>query len=114
MTMFLGKTGSSSWSDALTSGSQQARGGPSGLTIKFPSKSFMHTTKEEMRAGFLWFIGAGIFSVLLSVALYMADEGLSNSTRERDLANALFDMRTAQTSLPTGSMDERLNAASPR
>jgi len=73
----------------------------------------MHTTKEDIRAGFLWFIGAGIFSVLISVALYLTDEGLSNSTRERDLGNALFDMRSAQTSLPTGAMDERLNAASP-
>ena len=62
----------------------------------------------ETRGAVGWFIGAGLFAVLLSFALYTTDESLAHSTRERDLALNLRELRTAQSSYaPSTAVDIR-------
>ena len=67
----------------------------------------MHTTEAEIKAGYRWFFGAGVFAIILACGLYCADQRLSESKREEVLGNTLYDLRTAQSSLGTGSIDER-------
>jgi hypothetical protein len=66
-----------------------------------------HNPVEE-RAGMRWLLGAGLAALILSAGLFLADEALSNSPRERNLGATLKGLRTAQTSLSTLPTDERL------
>ena len=69
----------------------------------------MNLDQTEIRNGYYWFFGAGLFAVALSIALFTVDETLSNSDSEKKLGEAIYDMRSAQTSFGTGSVDERLS-----
>lgn len=44
----------------------------------------------------MWFVGAFIFGVTLTTALYCIDEYKSNSTRSQDHNEMLIELRTAQ------------------
>lgn len=70
----------------------------------------MKLDADEIKSGYMWFVGAGIFAVMLSIALFSIDEMLSNSDSEKKLGAAIYELRSAQTSLPTGSFDERMKA----
>ena len=61
----------------------------------------------EAKSAVRWFFGAGLFAILLVIALYAIDNRLSNSTRERDLGNTLKQLRGAQAALPGRVTDER-------
>jgi hypothetical protein len=64
-------------------------------------------SKEIEQGARGWFIGAGLFAIVLSYALYTVDETLSHSKREQVLGATLKELRTAQASLPTGNTDTR-------
>jgi len=68
----------------------------------------MNIDPIEMKNGYTWFFGAGLFAVLLSIGLFFTDEMLENSSKERDLGQTLFELRSAQSSFTSGSVDERL------
>lgn len=71
-------------------------------------ESAMKVDKEEAARGSRWFMVAGSIAVAFAAALFMVDEGLSNSPRERVLGQTLEELRTAQASLPPArSLDER-------
>lgn len=61
----------------------------------------------EAKSAFRWLFGAGTVAVLLVIALYLVDNRLTNSPRERDLGNTLRTLRGAQASLPGRVNDER-------
>jgi len=71
-------------------------------------EDFMDLREEELRDGWQWLIGGGIFALALSLFIYFADRGLSQSTREQDLARTLQDLRSAQFQLGSGEVDSRL------
>ena len=55
----------------------------------------MNLDQTEIRNGYYWFFGAGLFAVALSIALFTVDETLSNSDSEKKLGEAIYDMRSA-------------------
>lgn len=70
-------------------------------------------TPQIARDATRWFYIAGIIALGFAYALFRVDEGLTHSTRERDLANTLKELRTAQRSIPTGETDTRLSSVLP-
>lgn len=54
-----------------------------------------------------WIFRAGAAAILLCIFLFMSDEYLSNSPREKELGRTLFELRSAQTSLSSGVTDTR-------
>jgi len=68
----------------------------------------MDLNSQEQKSGVRWFFGAGLVAVCLSLFLYNVDNILTFSDKEERLAETLYDLRSAQTGLPTGSVDDRL------
>lgn len=77
------------------------------LTMSHSHSSDQGFSKDIEQGARGWFIGAGIFTLLLAFALYTVDERLSHSKREQILGATLKELRTAQNSLPTGNTDTR-------
>lgn len=73
----------------------------------------MNFNETEARGARRWFWGAGAAAVLLSLWLWNVDNRLTNSPRERVLTETLYDLRSAQTSLPTANVDHRLTVELP-
>jgi hypothetical protein len=74
----------------------------------------MEINAQEARNGTKWFYGAGLVALLLSYALFSADEMLSHSPREKILGETLKELRTAQSSLGSPKLvDPRLDNAQP-
>ena len=71
----------------------------------------MRLNKEEEKQGIIWFFIAAPVAILLTFALYTVDETLTHSKAEADMASSLKELRGAQSSLSTGSVDPRLVAA---
>jgi hypothetical protein len=68
------------------------------------SESQIHS-KEAVR----WFFGMGAVAIIITSALLLVDGKLTRSTKERRLADTLFEMRSAQSSIPQRSgSDSRL------
>ncbi|MBX7137367.1 MAG: hypothetical protein K1X83_05235 [Oligoflexia bacterium] len=67
----------------------------------------MELDPNELKAGMKWLWGAGLAAVLLSVALFCADEALTNSKRDQILGQTLNELRTAQTSIVSDTTDPR-------
>lgn len=58
-----------------------------------------------------WFWGMGAVAIALTVTLLLADDRLTRSDKERRLADTLFELRSAQTTIPGRSgNDVRLAA----
>lgn len=72
----------------------------------------MHIDSKIEKDGVRWFFIAGGCAVVLSIFLYMVDEGLTNSNREQKLAETLRELRTAQASVAAGSIDPRTKSSS--
>lgn len=68
----------------------------------------MELNPEETRAGMRWFWVVGAFAIALSYGLFLADRGLQNSPRERELGSTLRELRGAQSGLGRGSVDPRI------
>jgi hypothetical protein len=64
-------------------------------------------SQKEIKDGFLWLIFAGIFAIGFSYTLWSIDEMLTHSPRERVLSDTLKELRTAQSSFKSLSIDER-------
>jgi hypothetical protein len=62
---------------------------------------------EESKGGLQWLVFAGLFAVCFSLFLVWCDHRLSTSTGERDLANTLRELRSAQAGLPATRVDGR-------
>ncbi len=58
--------------------------------------------------GLKWIMRAGFVALLVSSFLVWVDHTLSTSDTDERLAETLYELRTAQSSLGTGSIDERL------
>lgn len=56
----------------------------------------MDVRESELKDGWRWFMGAGLFALLLCFFLYKADRLLSTSDREQRLGETLRELRTAQ------------------
>lgn len=59
----------------------------------------MEVNAAEARGGARWFFGAGLFAIVLSIGLFVADEKLSSSQKERELGSTIRELRTAQSAL---------------
>jgi len=68
----------------------------------------MDLIEQEQKSGVRWFFGAGFVAVCLCYFLYYVDNSLTFSDREDRLAETLYDLRSAQTGLPSGAVDSRL------
>ncbi len=74
----------------------------------------MQVDSQETKGAAKWFAFAGLAAVTFSLALYLVDQGLSHSTRERDLGQTLRELRTAQTSLASSkTVDPRQSGEIP-
>jgi hypothetical protein len=82
-------------------------GGIEGGQFKFLTNS-MHATPTEIRNGYRWLFGAGLVAIGIASFLYLSDELLTHSHRERELGRALYELRTAQSGVGTGESDERI------
>lgn len=69
----------------------------------------MNLDQTEVKNGYYWLFGAGLFAIALSIALFTVDETLSNSDSEDRTGKIIYEMRSAQTSFGVGSVDERQN-----
>ena len=67
----------------------------------------MDDTLKIESDGWRWFFIAGGAAVLLTLFLVWTDSYLSNSKREEILRDTLYDLRTAQASLPSEVSDPR-------
>lgn len=67
----------------------------------------MDVSPQEEKAAHQWFFIVGIIAVGFSVFLSCVDFQLRNSDREEKLGAALKELRSAQTALGAGSVDER-------
>lgn len=67
----------------------------------------MEDTETIQRDGIRWIIGAGAFAVFLAAGLWLVDDFLSTSSYNKDVYNALVELRTAQSSLSTMPSDGR-------
>lgn len=70
----------------------------------------MELCKDEMRRGYFWFFGAGIFAVALSVLLFTLDNKITDyHNHNHDYkADYMGELRKAQSNLGSSSVDERL------
>ena len=68
----------------------------------------MEQNIQETKLATQWFIGALVVAVSFASLLYYFDQRLTNSPRERNLGQTLFELRIAQSSLPSGISDARL------
>ena len=69
-----------------------------------------HQTKLTKVLGMRWLFGAGTVAILFSVFLVSIDNYLTNSDREKRLNERMKEMRSAQTSLGSSSIDPRNHA----
>ena len=67
----------------------------------------MEFNEKEASDGIKWMFGAGAFALALTAFLVYTDNSLIDSKREQILGETLRELRTAQTSLGTGLIDER-------
>lgn len=67
----------------------------------------MELNPQETRAGTRWFFLAGLFAIAFAFGLVKTDDFLTESKREQVLRDTLLELRTAQASLPSRSLDER-------
>ena len=67
----------------------------------------MEVNPHDEKLGLQWFLGAGLFAVLLSIFLASADNFLSTSDKEKKLGEALHQLRQSQTSLASLESDAR-------
>jgi hypothetical protein len=56
----------------------------------------METNSDEVKAGWMWFIGSFIVATSLTIALLKIDDGLTFSSSEVDKGELLKELRTAQ------------------
>ena len=68
----------------------------------------MQLDTQEETNGVRWFLGAGFLGVCLCLFLYHMDNHMTFSDKEERLAETLYELRSAQTSLSTGPLDSRL------
>jgi len=54
-----------------------------------------------------WFACAGLFAAAVTAFLINADYRMSHSTAEKELSATLYELRTAQASLPARATDQR-------
>jgi len=69
--------------------------------------SDMELDAGEGRRGLVWFIGAGLFAFALSVFLARTDLSLTYSDTREQKGREMQELRLAQTSLRSGSIDNR-------
>ncbi len=67
----------------------------------------MELNIKETSDGIKWMFGAGTFAILLTLFLVYVDYVLRHSNSEHVLGETLRELRAAQSSLGTGSVDER-------
>jgi hypothetical protein len=72
----------------------------------------MELNPRENAAGRHWLIWAGLAGVALCLALAGLDHGLSASSYEKNLGQALGQLRSAQTSLSSEVTDQRQTLSS--
>lgn len=72
----------------------------------------MKLDPQEQRLGYIWFMGAGTFAVLLSLFLYCTNVRLHASQAEKEKGEMLHELRSAQTSLSSHVTDVRINPES--
>jgi hypothetical protein len=65
------------------------------------------STQVGSKEAYGWFFGAGLFAVLLTLTLLVIDDRKQSSTGEKDTAEVLRELRTAQSVVNTGSVDSR-------
>ena len=69
----------------------------------------MELCKDEMRRGYIWFFGAGLFAVAVSVLLFTLDNKITdyhNHNHEYE-AEYMGELRKAQTTLGSSNVDDR-------
>jgi hypothetical protein len=63
-------------------------------------------TEQQRKDSWIWLFAAGVFAIGLGTFIFCADRYLSTSNREKQLGATLYELRSAQASLPT-SIDPR-------
>ncbi len=69
----------------------------------------MKLDPTEQRLGYTWFMVAGTIAVLFAFTLYKVDSHLHTSNSEKLHAEKMRELRTAQTSLSSRTVDTRQN-----
>ena len=70
--------------------------------------SHVSDCSKSHKAGMTWFVCGLLIAITLTCTLMNIDHFLTFSSREKDLANTLNELRTAQTSLNARVTDNRL------
>ena len=68
----------------------------------------IEATVKEQHDGVRWLLSAGAAAILIAGFVAWSDSTLSNSDREHRLGETLHELRSAQTTLPSGALDPRM------